>query len=161
MSEFLIWSAQYHNEPTFKDLETFQLTIFGIFDFIRFSDVIFWPPKPGWSFFMDCKIVTNSEINLGGRTVSKCAPTDVRAETRSHILKSTFIPHRDKLWSKITFSSLYNTWSDFSNFGPLFLDQNRFWNWHHVLQKMPTSEKTKDNFQKKLFSTLQCIYLTN
>ena len=83
-----------------------------------FSD----PPKPNWSFSMDCKIVTNSDINLGGRTVSECAPTDVRAKPRSNILESTFIPYRDKLCSKIKFSSLSNAWSDFSNFFELQIE---------------------------------------
>eukprot|EP00493_Phyllostaurus_siculus_P023928 UN24265 len=44
---------------------------------MRFSD----PPKPRWSFCMDCKIVTNSKIKLGGRRVSECAPQNVRRNT--------------------------------------------------------------------------------
>ena len=58
---------------------------------------------------MDCKIVTNSDINLGGRTVSECAQTDVRAETPSHILKSIFDTTQTQAMVKNLFSSLKTT----------------------------------------------------
>ena len=97
----------YYNELTFKRTRNFNGAYFFYFRFYTLLRCDFLnPPKPCWSFFMDGKIVTNSEINLGGRTVSECAPTDVRAKTPSHILKSIFIPHKPKLWSKVKFSSL-------------------------------------------------------
>ena len=165
MSEFLIWSALYHNEPTFKRTRNFCVNNFWNFQFYTLLRCDFLTLQNHAFHF--AWIANSSQIQTstwaGARFPSArqrmCAPN------RELIFSNPLSYHTETSSAQKSNFQAYTTHE--AIFQIFWASNWRFWArldfqmWHHVLQKMPTSEKTKDKFPNKLFRTLQCIYLAN